>query len=94
MFGTTQARRHLASFALDRDASYHAVTAAVDPDDQLTETLTLDPATGAAWPVATTILSFLRFSRLEDDEVEIVWESPQVAQAIIRVRELPNEAPA
>lgn len=94
MFGTTEGRRHLASFAVNRDASYHHVTDANDPQDLVTESLTIAPGAGVDWAASTTILSFLRFSRLEDDEVEITWHGPHTAEAILRVREIPHEAPA
>jgi len=69
------------------------ITTATDPANYLTETLTLDPVAIRDYPRGKTVLSFLKFCRLEDDRVEISYPSPQVAEATIRVRELPLEAP-
>ena len=93
MWGTTAARRHLAIWSLgDGTMDYSQIISATDPANYLTETLTLDPVTVREYPRAKTVLSFLKLCRLEDDRVEISYPSPQVAEATIRVRELPLEA--
>ena len=94
MFGTTGARRHLALWDLGIPSfEYHEVTAASDPGDGLTETLTISPVTARNYQADRTVISFLKLCRLEQDAVEIRYPSGNVAQATIEVRELPKEAP-
>ena len=94
MWGTTGVRRHLALWSVgDSTMDYYRIADATDPADYLTETLTLDPIAVRDYPVGNTVLSFLKLCRLEDDLVEITYPSAQVAEATIRVRELPLEAP-
>jgi hypothetical protein len=94
MWGTTGARRHLAIWSLgDSTMDYCKITGATDPANYQTETLTLDPVAQRAYTRAKTVLSFLKFCRLDEDLIEITYPSPQVAEATIRVRELPLEAP-
>ena len=93
MWGTTGARRHLALWSVgDGAMDYYRIADATDPADYLTETLTLDPIAVRDYPLAKTVLSFLKLCRLEDDLVEITYPSANVAEATIRVRELPLEA--
>jgi len=93
MWGTTGARRHLAVWALgDGSMDLYRIADATDPADYQTETLTLDPVAVRDYPMDTTVFSFLKLCRLEDDLVEISYPSAQVAEATIRVRELPLEA--
>lgn len=94
MFPNTNARRHLAVYSVDRPATYHTIQDADDPGDQATESITITPGAQRAWPAATTTISFLRLSRLEQDESEITWHGPECAEARLQIRELPNEAPA
>lgn len=93
MFPDVAARRHLAIMALGEDPSYHWIDEATDPGDEIVESITIDPGAPRALPAASTILSFLRYCRLEEDEVSWVWESSQVCHALIKVREIPKEAP-
>lgn len=94
MWGTTGTRRHLALWTLgDGTMNFYRIANATDPADYLTETLTLDPVAVRDYTVDETVLSFLKLCRLEDDLVEISYPSANVAQATIRVRELPLEAP-
>ncbi len=94
MWGTTGARRHLALWSLGNGAmDFYRIADATDPADYQTETLTLDPVAIRDYPMATTVLSFLKLCRLEDDLVEISYPTAHVAEATIRVRELPLEAP-
>ena len=72
---------------------FYRIADATDPADYLTETLTLDPVAVRDYSMDRTVLSFVKLCRLEDDRVEISYPSAQVAQATIRVRELPLEAP-
>jgi hypothetical protein len=94
MWGATAARRHLAIWSLgDGTMDYCKITSATDPANYLTETLTLDPVAQGEYTRAKTVLSFLKFCRLDEDRIEVSYPSPQVAEATIRVRELPLEAP-
>ena len=93
MFPDSAARRHLRVFGLGEAPSYHYIDDAEDPGDWIEESITITPGAPRDLPAATTTLSFLRLCRLEDDEVEVAWESRAVAHAILRVREIPNEAP-
>jgi len=96
MFGTTGGRRHLAFFALgDQTPSmdYYMVTDANDPADEVTESLTISPGAARDYPAASTVISFLKLCRLENDQVEIVYPVVGIAEALIEVREIPMEAP-
>jgi hypothetical protein len=94
MWGTTAARRHLALWSLgDGTMDYCRVVDAIDVANYQTETLTLDPVAQREYTRSATVLSFLKFCRLDEDRIEISYPSPQVAEATIRVRELPLEAP-
>jgi hypothetical protein len=93
MWGTTGARRHIAVWTLRNPAmDYYQITNANDPGDGLTETLTLSPAAIRDYPAATRVISFLKFARLDQDLVEISYPAVGIAQATIRVRDLPLEA--
>lgn len=93
LFGTTGARRHFALYRPGSGMVFHKVTAATDPGDGLTETLSITPALASTFPKGTTLLSFLKLCRLEEDEVELTWLSRDHADVVIHCRELPNEAP-
>ncbi len=94
MWGTTGARRHLALWSLgDGTMDFCRITGATDPANYQTETLTLDPVAQREYSSAKTVLSFLKFCRLDEDRVEVSYPSVNVAAATIRVRELPLEAP-
>jgi len=94
MFPDTNARRHLAVYSVDQPATYHTIQDADDPGDQATESVTIAPETPRAWPAMSTTISFLRLSRLDQDETEITWHGLECAEAKLTIRELPNEAPA
>lgn len=95
MFGTTGARRHVALWTLGDGSSMdcYRISAANDPATGLTETITIDPLAGEDYPAETTVISFLRLCRLENDRVTITYPSVNVAEAEILVREIPLEAP-
>ncbi len=94
MWGTTGARRHLALWTEGGGPmDYYRIADATDPADYLSETLTLDPVAVRDYLMDQTVLSFLKLCRLDDDLVEISYPSANVAEATIRVRELPLEAP-
>lgn len=94
MWGTTAARRNVAVWTIgDPTMDFYRISAATDPGDYQTETLTLDPPAIRDYPAATRVVSFLKFCRLETDEVEINYPALGVAEATIQVRELPLEAP-
>lgn len=93
-FGTTGGRRHLALFEHGIPTmDYYRITDADDPGTRVTESVTIDPGAVRAYPAASTVVSFLKFCRLEDDMVEIEHYDGKTAQATIVVRELPQEAP-
>ena len=95
MWGTTGARRHVALWTLGNGATdYYRIADADDPAGYETESLTLDPAAVRSYSKDTTVVSFLKLCRLEDDRVEISYPTGRAAEATIRVRELPLEAPA
>jgi len=95
MYGTTGARRHVALWTLGKGSvmDCYRIAGADDPGDYETESLTLDPVALRAYSKETTVVSFLKLCRLEDDVIEISYPSGRVADALIRVRELPLEAP-
>jgi hypothetical protein len=71
---------------------YRKITAAQDNGNG-TETLTLDSATGVAFPKGSTMVSFLTLSRLASDDAEIDWMTNDVAQAELTFQEVPREVP-
>lgn len=94
MFPSGGGRRHVALYDPGASVAYRKVTAATDPGTGLTESLALDSPAPRLFPAATTIVSFLRLCRLDEDEVRIQWTSRGFAQAELRLRDLPAEAPA
>lgn len=95
MFGTTAGRRHVAlwPYRLATPLAPYKIADANDPANGLTESLTLSPAASQIYPKDTTVISFLKLCRLENDQVEISYPSSDVAEAVIQVREIPLEAP-
>lgn len=94
LWGTTGARRHIALWPVGAPSmDCHEIISAVDPEDGLTETLGINPAAAQDWPADSTVISFLKFCRLEDDLMDVSYPLPGVAEASIVVRELPLEAP-
>jgi len=93
MFPAGGGRRHLALYDPISAPVYRKVTAATDPGGRVTESLGLDSGTPRAFPAATTVVSFLKLCRLEEDKTRTNWLSRGVAEAAITVRELPQEAP-
>jgi hypothetical protein len=82
-----EARRHLAFIPYAGDVQHRRVLAAVDNEDG-TETLTLSSApTGLISYVA--FLLYVRGS----DELELAYESPEVAEARLTMTELPRQVP-
>ena len=93
MFPQGGGRRHLALYDPNSSPVYRKVTAATDPGGRVTESLGLDATLPRAFPAATTVVSFLKLCRLEEDRNRTNWLSRNVAEAEIMVRELPQEAP-
>lgn len=94
MWGTTGARRHVALWTLGIGTmDCYRISDATDPGDSLTETLAIAPVAVRAYPATQTVVSFLKLCRLEDDLVEISHPAAHVAEATIRIRDLPLEAP-
>jgi hypothetical protein len=86
-------RRHIHVKAPDGTVHTRYVSNAVDNGNG-TETLTLESLIAPALTVAGTLISFLRYSRLDTDEPAIAWTGGQYARSTLPVREIPNEAPA
>jgi hypothetical protein len=94
MWGTTGARRHIALWTLNIGSmDYYSVTDSNDPLDYVTESLTIDPIAVQNYDMETTVVSFLKLCRLDSDRVTVEHLSGSVAQATIRVREIPLESP-
>lgn len=94
MFGTTAARRHLALWDLGLGTmEYYRVEDTNDPGDEVTESLTVDPAAVRTYQANRTVISFLKLCRLELDQAEIRHHNGTIAEATINVREIPLEAP-
>lgn len=94
-FGTTGARRHVALWTLG-DASTidcYRIAGATDPGNYETETLTIDPVAVRDYPAETTVVSFLKLCRLEEDRISISYPDGSHAEMSPLVRELPLEAP-
>lgn len=91
MFAPTRSRRHLVLWEPHLPFEAYQVTTAVDLG--LTESLTLAPVASRTYPAATTLISFLKFCRLDSDLTQIRWPSARVAEATLTVREIPTEVP-
>lgn len=94
MFPPGGGRRHVALYEPGTSLTFRKVTAATDPGDGLTESLALSSPAPRLFPAASTIVSFLKLCRLEEDDVRIEWAGRGYAQAALRLRELPLEAAA
>lgn len=71
---------------------YRRILGAVAIDDD-TEQMTLDAPPGVALsPSSVALVSFMRFVRLAQDEVEIVHHTDEVAQASLRLASLRDDA--
>jgi len=89
----TKARRYLAFIPTDGSGNvYREVTAAADNGDG-TETLTLDSPTGKLFPMGSTMISFLTLARLASDDTELEWANADLAQAVLKMQEVPREVP-
>jgi hypothetical protein len=93
-FFPNQSRRFIAFIPFGGAGNvYREITSAEDNGNG-TENLVLDSPTGKAFPAATTMISFLTFSRLGEDRVSIKWSSSVHADAVLPLQELPREVPA
>lgn len=92
-FFPSASRRFLALIGTDGSKQYVQVTAASDNGNG-TESLTLAANLTANVPAASTMVSFLTFSRLATDDIEIDWMHRNLAQAAVSIQELPREVPA
>jgi len=86
LFPNTGARRHLQFQTPNGTRRWRKVASCSGA------TITLDSALDIDLP-AGTLVSFIRLSRLEDDEVEILWYPTRAAESRFQFRELPQEAP-
>ncbi len=92
-FFPNEARRFIAFIPVDGSANVYAkITGAIDNGDG-TETLTLAAATGKAFAMGATMISFLTLARLAKDSVAIKWSSADHADAVLELVEVPREVP-
>lgn len=89
MFAPNSARRHLRLFSPFGNIDVGVVDAVASGD---TETLTLDSGLWTAVDPATWAICFRRWCRLDDDSTSIEWSARDFAEAVLRIREIPNEA--
>lgn len=85
-------RRHVALVAPNGTAQYRKLTNAVNGGAG-TDTLTLDAPLSSDLAIDSHC-SVLRLCRLEEDLTRIAWYSAAIAEAQLRMRELPHEVPA
>lgn len=94
-FAGSGARRHLAFYAVGGGTMFFAkVTNATDPNNGVTESLALGTPASRLFPATSTIVSFLKLCRLDDDTAQWTWRSRDHAEAVLQFRELPLEAAA
>ena len=89
---TTEARRHLAVSVAGSGAYTvypRRIEDAIDNGDG-TETLTISSSIGVALD-AHAVLSFLILVRLSDDAMTLHWHHPNLAEAEVRMVELPRQ---
>jgi len=91
LFPAGKWRRYIAIRTPDGPARYREIISSVDNGNG-TETLILDDAVPEAMLAASTLIAFLRYSRLEDDLVRLEWTGG-FASAKIAIRNLPGETP-
>lgn len=88
-----RARRHLAIYDKLTGTRYlRRVTDAVA--GATTETLTLESALGAGVTAASSLVSFLRLSRMDTDRPRIEWSSGHYCECDLPIRELAFDAAA
>lgn len=89
---TTEARRHLAVIVAGSGAYtvYPRRIEDCEDNEDGTETLTLDDAVGVALD-SHAVLSFLILVRLDSDATTLHWHHPNLAEAEVRMVELPRQ---
>jgi hypothetical protein len=88
------ARRYVALIPFDSSGNvYRKITSSIDNGDG-TETLGFDSPLPKPFPAAKTMVSFLIFARLDSDDLDIEWMNNDLAQTMIEIIDVPNEAPA
>jgi hypothetical protein len=93
LFPMGAARRSILGRVLSSGAEASVkVTASVDNADG-TETLTLEAPSGLALTVGDSTFGIMRLVRLEDDRLNLSHLSYGIARALMRVVEVPKEAP-
>ena len=95
MFPGSGSRRHLAFHVTGSALTFLRVVDADDPGPGNPETITVDPALPAAVVANRTTVMFLKLCRLEEPFADVSWlnTGAGIADAILRLREVPNEAP-
>lgn len=85
-------RPYLCFIMPDATKYFRKVLASVD--NGATETLTLDAGVPVLMPAASTMISYLLFCRMANDDPELTWENRDCAEAVFDFVELPQEEPA
>lgn len=93
LFPPSLARRYLALYGADFLPDCYKVTAASPGSG--TETLSITPGAARAYSAPATVLSFLRYCRLDEDFAEFRWENPLgPCEIAFKAVEIPNEVPS
>lgn len=87
------ARKHVALITADWTIYTRGVSGSVDNGNG-TETLTLNASVPVDVVMGQSLISFLAFCRLSDDEALFEWLSDLIADVRLNFTELPREAPA
>ncbi|HKQ57528.1 MAG TPA: hypothetical protein VJY35_06645, partial [Candidatus Eisenbacteria bacterium] len=86
-------RRHVALYSPGFPLEFKAIVASAHSGGSPTETITFDAPTAREYPAATSAIMFLKYARLDSDEVRRSWLSGHVCEAELPIRELPIEEP-
>ena len=86
-------RRHVAIHTPGFPLEYKAIVGSAHTPGSATQTITFSSGTARDYAAASTTIMFLRYSRLDSDDVRRTWLSNAVVEADIPLRELPIEEP-
>jgi hypothetical protein len=84
-------RQYIAIIQAGPSFLYRKITAATT--NGVTESLTLDEALPDL-KVGEYMVCFLSLVRFDNDDVELVWQTPEFLEVILELTELPKEVPA
>jgi hypothetical protein len=93
MFLKGVGRRHVALHRQGFPLEFARITGSAHTVGAATETITFSTGVSRDYPAATTTIMFLKYARLESDEVRRTWFNRQVVETQLAVRELPGEEP-